>query len=170
MSKEQLPGDLSQITCPLTVWVVSYTWAGQRSGALRLLTRRSGVRFQLDHVLFILSVRHVIPSYCVWKRIYSVRNEGRPAAGNQRQARKWRRQVSSKWTKEAQRSTFNQSKKDVLEGDGQNAWLNIYICGWVWSRKNEGRWFGYISLIKWPSIEECGENIKTVAPPYITCL
>ena len=93
----------------------------------RLLTRRSGVRFQLDHVLFILSVRHAIPSYCVWKRIYSVRNEGRPAAGNQRQARKWRRQVSSKRTKEAQRSTLNQSKKDVLGGDGQNAWLNVYM-------------------------------------------
>ena len=95
----------------------------------RLLTRRSGVRFQLDHVLFILSVRHAIPSYCVWKRICSVRNEGRPAAGNQRQARKWRRRVSSKRTKEAQRSTLNQSKKDVLGGDGQNAWLNVYICG-----------------------------------------
>ena len=41
-------------------------------------------------------------------------------------------------SEEAQTSTFNQSKKDVLGGDGQNPWLNIYIYGWHVMRKE--RW------------------------------
>ena len=32
-------------------------------------------------------------------------------------------------SEEAQTSTINQSKKEVLGDDGQDSWLNVDICG-----------------------------------------
>ena len=122
-----------------------------------VFTRRSWVRFSLDHVLFILSwVVYLLVTWLQavacekgvsWTRINSVRNEGRPAAVNQRQAKKWRRQISSKRTKEAQISTLKHSLTNLR---GRRPRF-MSQCRSLWtgrSIRNEGRWFGKITLIK----------------------
>ena len=61
----------------------------------------------------------------------NIRFETKAAGGRKSKAcEKMETKNENKRPKEAQTSTLNQSKKDVLGGDGQNAWLNIYICGW----------------------------------------
>ena len=79
-------------------------------------------------------------------------------------------------SEEAQTSTINQSKKDALGGDGQGAWLNIYICGWNEAYEKERRWFGRVyiytqSLIKWLTPSTCRmwreDNIEVNIYTYV---
>ena len=95
-------------------------WSWGLISALWILARRLGVRIPLNHVLFILSVRHEYPSWSLWKRINLFRKRGLPAAVNQRRARKWRRTVFDSRSKWRHRFlwTINHSFR-LLGGDGQ---------------------------------------------------
>ena len=72
-----------------------------------------------------------------------------PAAVNQRSAMKWRRRRFDPRPMEAQSSTFNQSKEDVLGDDGQNTWLNVDVCGWCEAYERKKMVRIQKNLIKW---------------------
>ena len=142
-------------------------------GNSHLLTRRSRVQISLNHASFVrgkkrnktaVTVSHVkaLPTY-VWKiacfsfvlsfsQICFV-NEGdrRPrikgAWGDGEEE-----EFFEQRPEEPQTSTTNHLFR-ILGVDGQNSWLDVFICGWnAWSNKERRQMVWMISLIKWPML------------------
>ena len=57
----------------------------------------------------------------------SVRNEKQASSRESKACDEMERMEENARPEETQTSMLNQSKRDVLGGDGQNAWLNIYM-------------------------------------------